>query len=48
MSVNVTDPIADMLTRLRNGVMAGHATVSMPGSKMKTAIAQILKDEGFI
>ncbi|MBI3240764.1 MAG: 30S ribosomal protein S8 [Chloroflexi bacterium] len=48
MNANVTDPIADMLTRLRNGLMAGHATVSMPGSKMKTAIAQILKDEGFI
>jgi small subunit ribosomal protein S8 len=48
MSVHVTDPIADMLTRLRNGVMAGHASVSVPSSKLKLAIAQILKDEGFI
>jgi small subunit ribosomal protein S8 len=44
----VTDPISDMLTRIRNAVMAGHSTVSMPSSKMKLAIARILKEEGFI
>ena len=46
MSVN--DPIADMLTRIRNGVMAGHAQVAMPSSKIKVDIAKILKEEGFI
>jgi small subunit ribosomal protein S8 len=46
MSVN--DPIADMLTRIRNAMMVGHTLVAMPGSKMKTAIAKILKDEGYI
>jgi len=46
MSVN--DPIADMLTRVRNGVMAGHAQVAMPSSKIKAEIAKILKEEGFI
>ena len=44
----MTDPIADMLTRIRNGLQARHETVSMPASKEKTAIAKILKDEGFI
>lgn len=44
----VTDPIADMLTRIRNAVMVRHDSVSMPLSKMKRGIAQILKDEGFI
>ena len=44
----VSDPISDMLTRIRNSVMAGHAAVSMPSSKMKLAIAHILKEEGFI
>jgi len=44
----VTDPIADMLTRIRNAVMAGHNMVAMPNSKMKNAIAKILKDEGYI
>lgn len=44
----VTDPIADMLTRIRNAVAVGHERVSMPASKMKVGIAQILKDEGFI
>jgi small subunit ribosomal protein S8 len=43
-----SDPIADMLTRIRNALMAGHATVSLPSSKLKLAIAQILKEEGFI
>ncbi len=46
MSVN--DPIADMLTRIRNACMARHATVVIPASKMKLAIADILKREGFI
>ena len=43
-----SDPIADMLTRIRNGLMAGHASVSLPNSRLKLAIAQILKEEGFI
>ncbi len=43
-----TDPIADMLTRLRNALMAGHASMSAPSSKLKLAIAQILKEEGYI
>jgi small subunit ribosomal protein S8 len=43
-----SDPIADMLTRVRNALMAGHTSVSLPSSKLKQAIAQILKDEGFI
>ncbi|MFM5898991.1 MAG: 30S ribosomal protein S8, partial [Dolichospermum sp.] len=42
------DTIADMLTRIRNACMARHATVPIPSSKMKVAIAQILKSEGFI
>lgn len=46
MSVN--DPIADMLTRVRNAVMAGQAQVAMPSSKLKAEIAKILKDEGFL
>jgi small subunit ribosomal protein S8 len=44
----VTDPIADMLTRLRNGAMARHDSVMMPASKMKLAVAKILREEGFI
>lgn len=44
----MTDPIADMLTRLRNGLAAGKTSVSMPFSKQKQAIAQVLKDEGYI
>jgi len=44
----ITDPIADLLTRIRNGVMAGHTMVAMPSSKMKTAIAKILQEEGYI
>ena len=43
-----SDPIADLLTRIRNAHLAGHATVSLPSSKLKAAIAQILKQEGFI
>ena len=46
--MNMTDPIADMLTRIRNGVRANHDEVSMPSSKMKNDIAKILKDEGYI
>lgn len=44
----VTDPIADMLTRIRNALIVRHTTVDVPSSKMKRAIAQILLDEGFI
>ncbi|MCB0069977.1 MAG: 30S ribosomal protein S8 [Caldilineaceae bacterium] len=44
----VNDPIADMLTRIRNASMIQQSQVSMPSSKMKASIAQILKDEGFI
>lgn len=44
----VTDPIADMLTRIRNGLMVRKAFVLVPSSKVKVAIAQILLDEGFI
>ena len=46
MSVN--DPIADMLTRIRNSVMVGQTMVAMPNSKIKVEIARILKEEGFI
>jgi small subunit ribosomal protein S8 len=46
--MNITDPIADMLTRIRNAVMAGHTTVALPNSKLKVSIAKILKDEGYI
>jgi small subunit ribosomal protein S8 len=46
--MNMTDPIADMLTRTRNAVAARHAFVLMPASKMKVAIARILKEEGYI
>jgi small subunit ribosomal protein S8 len=44
----VNDPIADMLTRIRNAVLAGQAQVAMPNSKIKVEIAKILKDEGFL
>ena len=44
----VTDPIADMLTRIRNALTAKHATVEVPSSKMKIAIADILVKEGYI
>jgi len=46
--MSMTDPIADMLTRIRNALAAGKADVSMPQSKQKQAIAQLLKDEGYI
>ncbi len=44
----VTDPIADMLTRIRNGIVAKHETVEIPMSNMKKAIADILLEEGFV
>ena len=44
----INDPIADMLTRIRNAQMAGHAAVAMPCSNIKKEIARILKEEGFI
>jgi small subunit ribosomal protein S8 len=46
--MNMTDPIADMLTRIRNGVQASHESVEVPASKMKLEIAKILKEEGYI
>jgi small subunit ribosomal protein S8 len=46
--VTISDPIADMLTQIRNAIMVKHDSVVMPASKMKVAIAKILKDEGFI
>ena len=44
----VTDPIADMLTRIRNGIQARHPRVDMPSSKLKVELARILKEEGYI
>jgi len=46
--LSVTDPIADMLTRIRNAIMVRHDSVLVPASKTKLSIARILKDEGFI
>jgi small subunit ribosomal protein S8 len=46
--MSITDPVADMLTRIRNANTANHKTVDVPASRMKQAIAQILQDEGFI
>lgn len=46
--MNVTDPIADMLTRIRNALQARHEVVEVPASKIKVEIARILKEEGFI
>ena len=46
--MTMTDPIADMLTRMRNATMARHDHLIMPASKMKAAIAKVLKSEGFI
>ena len=46
--MTVMDPIADMLTRIRNAVTAGHTLVAMPSSKLKIEIAKIMKDEGFL
>ncbi len=44
----LSDPIADMLTRIRNGLAAGHAKVDIPASRLKVEIARILKEEGYI
>ena len=44
----MTDPIADMLTRIRNAISANHARVDVPGSKLKLEVARILKEEGYI
>ena len=44
----MTDPIADLFTRIRNGLMVKHPRVDVPGSKMKARIVEILKDEGYI
>ncbi|HKY03136.1 MAG TPA: 30S ribosomal protein S8 [Burkholderiales bacterium] len=46
--MSMTDPISDMLTRIRNAQACGKTTVTMPSSKLKGAIAQVLKDEGYI
>jgi small subunit ribosomal protein S8 len=46
--MSMTDPIADMLVRIRNAQMVGHVEVLMPGSKLKASIAKVLKDEGYI
>lgn len=46
--MSVSDPIADMLTRIRNALTAGHTHTAMPSSNLKVAIAKILKEEGFI
>ncbi len=46
--MSMTDPVADMLTRIRNAQSIGKTTVRMPSSKLKLAIAQVLKDEGYV
>ena len=46
--MSMTDPIADMLTRIRNAQMVGKTVVGVPSSKVKVSIAQVLKDEGYI
>ncbi len=46
--MSMQDPISDMLTRIRNGQMAKHATVSMPSSTMKVSVAKVLESEGYI
>ncbi len=46
--MSMSDPIADMLTRIRNGQAVGKVAVTMPSSKKKSAIAQLLKDEGYV
>ncbi|MDN5861833.1 MAG: 30S ribosomal protein S8 [Salinisphaera sp.] len=46
--MSMTDPISDMLTRIRNGQRAGKTQVTMPSSRIKRAIAQVLKDEGYV
>lgn len=44
----ITDPIADMATRIRNAILAGHESVEIPSSKLKAGIAKLLKDQGYI
>ena len=46
--MTMTDPVADLLTRIRNGQSAGKANISLDSSKIKTAIARVLKDEGYV
>ena len=46
--MSMTDPIADMLTRIRNAMMASHETVSIPSSKLKVELARVFKEEGYI
>ncbi|MCB1705147.1 MAG: 30S ribosomal protein S8 [Halioglobus sp.] len=46
--MSMQDPLSDMLTRIRNAQMAGKTRVEMPGSKLKVAVAQVLKDEGYV
>jgi small subunit ribosomal protein S8 len=46
--MSMHDPIADMLTRIRNAQLVGHAEVTMPASRLKASIAKVLKDEGYI
>ncbi len=46
--MSMTDPIADMLTRIRNAMQVSHTSVSMPSSKLKVQLAKLLKEEGFI
>lgn len=46
--MSMQDPLSDMLTRIRNAQMAGKKSVDMPGSKLKAAVAKVLKDEGYI
>jgi len=46
--MSMQDPLSDMLTRVRNAQMAGKTSVAMPGSKLKAAVAQVLKEEGYV
>jgi small subunit ribosomal protein S8 len=46
--MSMTDPVADLLTRIRNGQSAGKANISLDSSKIKTAIARVLRDEGYV
>ena len=46
--MSMQDPLSDMLTRIRNAQMAGKTSVDMPGSKLKAAVARVLKEEGYI
>ncbi|OOZ36660.1 30S ribosomal protein S8 [Solemya velesiana gill symbiont] len=46
--MSMSDPVADMLTRIRNGQQVGKVAISMPASKQKAAVAQLLQDEGYI